>query len=70
MREYTFMIPAMHDETSAKDVRSIITGIRGIEDVDVDFENGIVDVYYDENKVIIDKIRYLIEKQGYTIRNL
>lgn len=70
MKSYSFMIPSMHDETSAKDVRSIITGIRGIEDINVDYEDGTVDVYYDENQVVIDKIRYAIEKQGYIIRNL
>lgn len=70
MREYSFIIPSMHDEISAKDVRSIITGIRGIQEVDVDYEDGTVNVYYDENQVIIDKIRYAVEKQGYTIKNL
>lgn len=69
MKEYSFKIPSMHDESSAKDIRSIITGIRGIEDVDVNYEDGTVDVYYDENQVILDKIKYTLEKQGYSIKD-
>lgn len=70
MKEYVFRIPSMHDESSAKEVRSSIVGIRGIEDVDVDYQDGIVNVYYDENQVIVDKIKYTIEKKGYNVKKL
>lgn len=70
MKEYSFKVPSMHDETSAKDVRSIITGIRGIEDVDINYVDGIVSVYFDENQVIEDKIRYIVEDKGYGIRKI
>lgn len=67
MREYNFKVPSMHDETAAKDVRSTIMGIRGIEEVNIDYENGSVNVYYDENQVIIDKIKQTVEAQGYNV---
>jgi copper chaperone CopZ len=60
----------MHDETSAKDISSTIVGLRGIEDVDVNYEEGTITVYYDENQVIVDKIKYVIEKKGYDIDTL
>jgi copper chaperone CopZ len=67
MKEYTFKVPSMHDETSAKDVRSAIVGIRGIEDVNINFEDGIVNVYYDENQVVVDKIKYVVQNKGYSV---
>lgn len=70
MKEYSFKIPSMHDEAAAKDITSAIVGIRGIEDVDVDYEDSTVNVYYDENQVIVDKIKYVVEKKGYTVRNI
>lgn len=68
MKEYTFKIPSMHDENSAKEVRSTIVGIRGVEDVNTNYEDGIVNVYYDENQVIIDKIKLTVENKGYSVR--
>ncbi|EYE89042.1 copper ion binding protein [Fervidicella metallireducens AeB] len=65
MKECVFKIPSMHDETSAKDIRSAVVGIRGVEDVDVDYEDSRINVYYDENQVIKDKIKLVIEKKGY-----
>jgi copper chaperone CopZ len=70
MKEYSFKVPSMHDESAAKDIASAIVGIRGIEDVDVDFQDSIVNVYYDENQVAIDKIKYTVEKKGYNIRKI
>lgn len=70
MKEYSFKVPSMHDETSAKDIRSVVVGIRGIEDVDVNYESGVVNVYFDQNQVIEDKIKYVIEKKGYKIKNI
>lgn len=60
----------MHDEISAKEIASIITGIRGIEDVNVNFEEGLVEVFYDENQTVIDKIKLTVEDRGYAIKNL
>lgn len=68
MREYNFKVPSMHDETSAKDIRSSIVGIRGIEDVNIDYENGVVNVYYDENQVVVDKIKNVVQEKGYSVR--
>lgn len=68
MREYNFKVPSMHDEASAKDIRSSIVGIRGIEDVNIDYENGIVNVYYDENQVVVDKIKHVVQEKGYNVR--
>lgn len=70
MREYSIKIPSMHDEASAKEIRSSIVGIRGIEDVDLNYEDGTVNIYYDENQTVIDKIRYVIEEKGYSIKNI
>ncbi|SHE64374.1 heavy-metal-associated domain-containing protein [Caloramator proteoclasticus] len=67
MKEYSFKVPSMHDETSAKEIASIITGIRGIQDVDVDYQEGTVNVYFDENQVIKDKIKYIVEKKGFKV---
>ncbi|CDF58695.1 heavy-metal-associated domain-containing protein [Thermobrachium celere] len=67
MKEYSFRVPSMHDETSAKEIASIISGIRGIQDVDVDYQEGTVNVYYDENQVIKDKIKYTVEKKGFKV---
>jgi copper chaperone CopZ len=67
MKEYSFKVPSMHDETSAKEIASIITGIRGIQDVDVDYQEGTVNVYFDENQVIKDKIKYTVEKKGFKV---
>lgn len=68
MKELNLRIPSMHDEMSAKKVASIIEGIRGIEDVNVDFQNGTVNVFYDENQVIDEKIKYVITKNGFEIK--
>ncbi|SEF51611.1 Copper chaperone CopZ [Caloramator fervidus] len=70
MKELTLKIPSMHDEMSAKRVASIIEGIRGIEDVNVDFQSGIVNVYYDENQVIDEKIKYVVTKNGFDVKEL
>lgn len=70
MKEYSFKVPSMHDEISAKEIASIITGIRGIEDVNVNFEEGLVEVFYDENQTAIDKIKLIVEDRGYEIKNL
>lgn len=67
MKEYTFNIPSMHDENSAKEVRSVIIGLRGVEDVNINYEDGIVNVFYDENQVIVDKIKYAVENKGYAV---
>lgn len=68
MKELNLRIPSMHDEMSAKKVTSIIEGIRGIEDVNVDFQSGTVNVFYDENQVIDEKIKYVITKNGFEIK--
>lgn len=70
MKSIIFNIPSMHDETSAKDISSTVVGLRGIEDIDVNYEDGTATVYYDENQVIVDKIKYIIEKKGYDVSNL
>lgn len=70
MKEYTFKVPSMHDESSAKEIRSTIVGIRGIEDVDVNYEDSTVNVYFDQNQVVEDKIKYVVEKKGYKVRNI
>lgn len=67
MKEYTFNIPSMHDENSAKEVRSVIIGLRGVEDVNINYEDGIVNVFYDENQVIVDKIKYAVKNKGYAV---
>ncbi|MCX7951296.1 MAG: heavy-metal-associated domain-containing protein [Clostridiales bacterium] len=69
MKEYSFKVPSMHDETSAKEIVSIVNGIRGIQNVDVDYQEGTINVFYDENQVIEDKIRYTIEKKGFKVRD-
>lgn len=68
MKEYAFKVPSMHDENSAKDVRSAIVGIRGVEDVNINYEDGVVNVYFDENQVLVDKIKYVVENKGYLIK--
>lgn len=68
MQEYSFKVPSMHDEASAKEIRSSIVGIRGIEDVNIDYENGMVNVYYDENQVVVDKIKNVVQEKGYSVR--
>lgn len=70
MKEYSFKVPSMHDESSAKEITSIITGIRGIEDVNANYEEGLVEVFYDENQIVIDKIKLVVENKGYAIKNL
>ncbi|TDT60908.1 heavy-metal-associated domain-containing protein [Fonticella tunisiensis] len=70
MKEYSFKVPSMHDEASAKEIRSAIVGMRGIEDVDVNYEDGSVNVYFDQNQVVEDKIKYVIEKKGFKVKNL
>lgn len=70
MKQFAFMVPSMHDEGTAKDIASTISGIRGIEDVNVNYEDGTVNVFYDENQVVVDKIKYTVEKKGYSVRNL
>lgn len=67
MKEFTFSIPSMHDENSAKEVRSVIIGLRGVEDVNINYEDSIANVFYDENQVIVDKIKYAVEKKGYAV---
>ncbi|KRQ87971.1 Heavy-metal-associated domain protein [Caloramator mitchellensis] len=70
MKELKIKVPSMHDEASAKKIASIIEGIRGIEDVNVDFQSGLVDVFYDENQVLDEKIKYVVSKNGYEVRNV
>ena len=70
MKEYSFKVPSMHDESSAKEIASIITGIRGIEDVNANYEEGLVEVFFDENQIAVDKIKLIVEDKGYAIKNL
>lgn len=68
MKEYAFKIPSMHDEVTSKEIASTILGMNGIENVDVDYQEGMVNVYYNENKIVIDKIKQKIEDKGFTIK--
>lgn len=70
MQEYTFTIPSMHNETSAKELSNAVCEISGVQDVDVNYEEGILTVFYDDNKVNVDSIKTVLGDLGYGILNV
>lgn len=70
MKEYSFKVPSMHDESTAKEISSTIVSMKGIEDVDVDYQEGLVNVYYDENNIAVDKIKQRVEDKGFMVKKL
>ena len=44
-----------------------VSGISGVEHSNADFEEGTVEVRYDDGRVTTDELRGAIEEAGYTV---
>jgi copper chaperone len=52
--------------TCASTVERALSNVEGVEDVEVHYSTGRVEVHYDETVADIDTLAQTIENQGYT----
>lgn len=66
MQQCFFNVPSMHSLESAKTVSMIIGNVNGVKNVNADYENSQVGVFYD-NHIIIERISTTMQDAGYKI---
>jgi len=64
----TFNVPDMSCGHCKAAVEGELNKLSGVEYSNADFEKGIVEVRYDEDRVAIDNLRGAIEEAGYTVQ--
>ncbi len=68
MNNMTFNVPDMSCGHCKAAVEGELNKLSGVEYSNADFEKGIVEVRYDEDRVAIDNLRGAIEEAGYTVQ--
>ncbi len=68
MNDMTFNVPEMSCGHCKAAVEGELNKLSGVEYSNADFEKGIVEVRYDEDRVAIDNLRGAIEEAGYTVQ--
>ncbi len=68
MNNMTFNVPDMSCGHCKAAVEGELNKLSGVEHSNADFEKGIVEVRYDEDRVAIDNLRGAIEEAGYTVQ--
>lgn len=67
MTERTFNVEGMSCAHCKAAVEVELNALSGVEDSNADFENGTVEVRYDESRVTTADIRNAVEEAGYTL---
>ena len=68
MNDMTFNVPEMSCGHCKAAVEGELNKLSGVEYSNADFEKGIVEVRYDEDRVAIDNLRGAIEEAGYNVQ--
>lgn len=68
MNNMAFNVPDMSCGHCKAAVEGELNKLSGVEHSNADFEKGIVEVRYDEDRVAIDNLRGAIEEAGYTVQ--
>lgn len=67
MKDATFKVPEMSCGHCKAAIEGEIGKLSGVEYSNAEFEKGIVEVRYDENRVTTDELKGAIEEAGYTV---
>jgi copper chaperone len=67
MTDKTFKVPDMSCGHCKAAVEGKLNKLSGVEHSNADFEEGIVEVRYDEGRVTTDELRGAIKEAGYTV---
>jgi copper chaperone len=67
MTHAVFNVPEMSCGHCKAAVEGELKKLSGVEDSNADFEKGIVEVRYDEDRVTTDELRDAIEEAGYFV---
>lgn len=67
MTDATFKVPEMSCGHCKAAVESELNKLKGVERSNADFEKGIVEVRYDEDRVTTDELKGAIEEAGYSV---
>jgi copper chaperone len=67
MTAATFKVPEMSCGHCKAAVESELNKLKGVERSNADFEKGIVEVRYDEDRVTTDELKGAIEEAGYSV---
>ncbi len=67
MNNTTFNVPDMSCGHCKAAVEGELNKLSGVEYSNADFEKGIVEVRYDEDRVAADDLRGAIEEAGYSV---
>jgi copper chaperone len=67
MTNAVFNVPNMSCSHCKTAVEGELNKLSGVEDSNADFEKGIVEVRYDEDRVTTEELRDAIEEAGYSV---
>ena len=67
MTETTFKVPDMSCGHCKAAVEGELGRLSGVEQANADFQKGIVEVRYDEDRVTTDELKSAIEEAGYSV---
>lgn len=67
MQQCFFNVPSMHNLTSARKISYTIENIKGVKNVNTNYEKSLVGVFYERNHSILNEISNEVEKLGYEI---
>ena len=67
MTDATFKVPEMSCGHCKAAVEGELNKLEGVERSNADFEKGIVEVRYDEDRVTTDELKGAIEEAGYSV---
>ncbi len=67
MTNATFSVPEMSCGHCKAAVEGELNRLSGVENSNADFEKGIVEVRYDEDRVTTEELRDAIEEAGYSV---
>ncbi|MCA1740635.1 MAG: cation transporter [Actinobacteria bacterium] len=67
MTDATFNVPDMSCGHCKAAVEGELNKLSGVERSNADFEKGIVEVLYDEDRVTTDELKAAVEEAGYAV---
>ncbi|MGM8215515.1 copper chaperone CopZ [Bacillaceae bacterium W0354] len=67
MKEVVLKVEGMSCGHCVSSVKGALDIVDGINDVEVNLEEGLVTVKYDESLVTVEQMKSLIDEQGYNV---
>lgn len=67
MTTRTITVPEIHCGHCKESIEGAVSGLEGVEAVEVDIEPRTVDLRYDESTIDLDAIKAAIEAVGYEV---